>query len=175
MASGDTLVVFTPLHASPPSSVPATLDERNNHLVLDFDVSVDEYVYFEGFMPRNYDGGGITITSVWMASSATSGDVKIETALERHQDDVDDLDSDSFAAGQSAVDVCASASGETAYTATTHTDGAQMDSVVAGESFRLKFGRIGSKTDQIRGEYVVAFDAVHSGPANELETVCTIE
>ena len=44
MASGDTLLVFTPLHNEPPASNFATLDLRNLHPVLDFDPTTNESV-----------------------------------------------------------------------------------------------------------------------------------
>ena len=141
MASGDTLVVFTPLHNQPPSTAAATIDLRNQHPVLDFDAATDEDAIFGSVLPRNYSGGGLTITLIWMASTAITGAVVWNTAIERHQDDVDDLDADSFAAASAVTATTASASGESAYDTTTHTSGAQMDSLAAGESFRLKVTR----------------------------------
>ena len=73
MATGDTLAVFTPKSNVPPTSNGATLDQRNNHLVLDFDDTTDESAVFESFLPEHYDGGGLTVTLVWMATSATTG------------------------------------------------------------------------------------------------------
>jgi hypothetical protein len=141
MASGDTLIILTALNNSPPATSYATLDTRNSHPVLDFDAAADENALFDVFMPRNYDGGGVTITLVWMASTAEVNEVRWETSFERHQDDIDDLDSDSFATEQIVEATCASASGEPAYDTITHTDGAQMDSVAEGESFRLRLRR----------------------------------
>ena len=64
MASGDTLLVLTPLHNEPPSANAATIDLRNQHAVLDFDAATDESAVFGGVLPRNYAGGGVTITLV---------------------------------------------------------------------------------------------------------------
>ena len=141
MASGDTLVVFTPLQAEPPASNYATLDTRNNHPVLDFDADTDETIYFGGILPRHYDGGGITITLVWMASTATSGNCDWECAIERHQDDAFDLDADGFATAKAVTAAAPSASGEISYDEIAFTDGAEMDSLAAGESFRLSVTR----------------------------------
>jgi len=156
MASGDTLVVFTPLHNEPPTANFATLDLRNNHPVLDFDATTDEEAVFSGYLPENYDGGGLTITIIWMASSATSGDVVWQVAIESHTDDADDLDSDSFAAfnGSGAV-TAPSASGEPGYDNVTFTTGADMDSLAKDESFRLKVRRDAddtSATDNMSGD-----------------------
>jgi hypothetical protein len=63
-------------------------------------------------------------------------------SFERHQDDTDDLDADGFAAEQTATGTTASGSGEVQYTSIAFTDGAQMDSVAAGESFRFKLRRV---------------------------------
>jgi len=142
MASGDTLIIFTPLHNEPPASNPATLDTRNQHAVLDFDADTDEAAVFGAVMPRNYAGTtGVTVSLVWLASTATADNVIWDVSFERHQDDTTDLDSDSFAAVQSATAATASASGEPQYTDIAFTDGAEMDSVAAGESFRLKVNR----------------------------------
>lgn len=145
MASGDTLLVFTANHAvymtDNTTYTPATFDVRNNHPVVDFDADANEDVFFEGILPRHYGGGGITVSLGWMASSATANTVVWSVQVERHQDDTDDLDSDSFAAAQTVSATAASASGEVAYDTVAFTDGAQMDSVAVGESFRLRVTR----------------------------------
>lgn len=141
MASGDTLLVFRAWEAAFPTSNPATRDTRNNHRVLDYDAATDETAYFEGVLPRAYDGGGLTATIVWMASTATSGNCVWNIGVERHQDDAFDLDSDGFAANNAVTAGAASASGETSYDAITFTDGADMDSLAVGESFRIQVVR----------------------------------
>lgn len=156
MAAGDTLAIFTPLHNEAPASNYANLDLRNNIPVLEFDDTTDEEAVFGGVLPENYDGGGLTITLVWMAATATSGNAVWQAAIERHQDDTDDLDSDTFAAFNGSGAVAApSATGEPGYDDITFTDGADMDSLAAGESFRLKIRRDAddtSATDSISGD-----------------------
>jgi hypothetical protein len=145
--------VFSPLHNQPPAANAATIDLRNQHPVLDFDSATDEDAIFGSVLPRNYAGGGLTITLVWMASTAVADEVVWNTSIERHQDDVDDLDADSFAAVSAVTATTASASGETAYDVTTHTSGAQMDSLAAGESFRLKVTRdANNASDDMAGD-----------------------
>jgi len=147
MASGDTLLVFVPHSNQPPSSNYATFDTRNDHLVLDFDPTSDEYAYFPGVLPRNYASSGVTVTIIWLASAAITGDVVWAVAWERHQDDVTDLDADNFAADQTVTAPCASASGEPSYDTIAFTDGAQMDSLAVGESFRLRIYRDATNED----------------------------
>lgn len=141
MATTNFMAVFTPLNNEPPASNFATLDTRNSVPVLDFDAGTDESAVFGGVLPNNYAGGGLTVTLVWMATSATTGDVVWNADIERHQDDAFDIDSDGFAGANSATGTTASASGEQQYTDITFTDGADMDSLGAGESFRLKITR----------------------------------
>ena len=143
MASGDTLCYFNALNNEPPASSFATLDTRNSIWVLDFDADADESAEFGGFMPRHYDGSGITVTIGWMATdtTVTPHNVVWNAAFKSVSDDADDLDSKAFAAANTATDAEASASGEVAYTTITFTDGADMDSVAAGEYFRLRITR----------------------------------
>lgn len=160
MASGDTLVVFTPVSAQLPSSNYATFDVRNNTLVLDFDDTTDESVEFSGFMPRHYGGGGLTITIGWMATTATSGTVSIDVAFKSMTDDVDDLDTKSFATANNLNPTTASASGEIDYATVTFTDGADMDSVAAGEYFKLQITRDAdgtTSTDNMTGDMELVF------------------
>lgn len=160
MASGHTLAVFTPLHNEPPVSIPATFDLRNNIPILDFDPTTDEEAVFGGFLPSNYAGGGLTITLVWMASTAITGNTVWQVAIERWEDDVTDLDSDSFAAFNSGgQDLAPSVSGEPSYDDVTFTDGVDMDSLVGNEAFRLKVRRDAdstSATDDMAGDAELA-------------------
>lgn len=154
MASGNTLCVFTAQANQPPAANYATPDVRNAHPVLDFDAAADESAIFGSVLPRHYAGGGLTVTIAWMATSATTGDVVWNADVERHSDDDVDLDSDSFAGANAATGTTASATGEVQYTAITFTDGADMDSLAVGESFRLKITR-----DADNGSDTMAGDA----------------
>src|SRR3990167_5459242 len=124
MASGDTLALFFPQNAEPPAATFATFDTRNSIAVLDFDDTTDEYVDFAGFMPRNYAGGGLTVTVGWMATSATTGTISLDVAFMSVTDDADDLDTKAFAAANNANPTTASATGEGDYITVTFTDGA---------------------------------------------------
>ncbi len=138
----------------------ATLDTRNNKLVLDFDAASNEVAMFQGFMPRHYAGGGITVTIGWMATSATTGDTSWAAFCKSVSDDADDLDTKSFAAPNlnQAVDV-ASVSGEVDYFTITFTDGADMDSIAAGELFYLLLMRDAqdSTNDDMAGDAEIVF------------------
>jgi hypothetical protein len=141
MASGETLIIFTAHANEPPETGYATVDIRNTHMVLDFDDAAIENAVFSGMLARNYGGGGITATLVWAATTATAGDVKWNAAFDRHQSGTDDLDSDSFATAQTATATAPGTSGACLYTPVVFTDGAQIDALAAGESFRLKITR----------------------------------
>ena len=52
-----------------------------------------------------------------------------------------DLDADSFAAVSAVTSTAPATSGAPIYPTTTHTAGAQMDSLAVGEAFRLKVTR----------------------------------
>ncbi len=138
----------------------ATLGIRNSKPFLAFDDTVNEVALFQGLMPRAYAGGGITLTVGWMAASATTLDTSWKAFLMSVTDDADDIDVKKFATPQvnAAVDV-ASASGEVDYFAITFTDGAQMDSVAAGEMFYLLLMRDAQDgtADDMTGDAQVVF------------------
>ena len=125
-----------------PVACAATIDLRNSKPVLDFDATSNELAVFSSVLPRNYGGGGITATIGWMASTATTADTSWKLRWKSVTDDADDLDVKNYAAPQvnAAVDV-ASASGEVDYFTITFSDGAQMDSVAAGELFYIMLER----------------------------------
>ena len=148
MASGDTLIVFTPLQNEPTSSSFATPDLRNLHPVLDFDATSNENTVFRGVMPRSYAGGGITVYIHYAMSSATSGTIDWDAAWERIGDQQLDIDADSFAAANSVDNTTVpGTSGLVDIVTITFTDGADMDSVAVGELFRLKVTRDATNDD----------------------------
>lgn len=140
MASGDTLQVFNPDQNEPPLTDFATRDSRNNRPCLDFDVTTSESAIFTGFMPRIYAGSGITV-NLEVATTVTTGDMDWDVSIER-VGTVQNLDSDGFAAVQSTDGTTVpGVSGDAAIIAVTFTDGSQMDSLAAGEMFRIKVAR----------------------------------
>lgn len=141
MASGDTLIIFTPLHNQPPAVSLATLDVRGQHPVLDFDDTVDEHAIFGAIMPRNYANSGVTVYLHYAMTSATSGNVVWNVAFERIGDEIQDIDGEGFAAANAVADAVPSVSGKVAVASIAFTDGADMDSVAVGEAFCLKVTR----------------------------------
>lgn len=142
MASGNTLLTLLPFAYEPPSSNFATVDTRNGHPVLDFDATTQESAIWTCIMPRHYGGGGITVYITWAATSATSGTIGWDVALERIGDGSQDIDADGFASAQTVTAVTVPAtSGNTDITNVAITDGANMDSVAAGEAFRIRIRR----------------------------------
>ena len=142
MASGNTLVVFTPQQNEPPATDYATLDGRNGHLVLDFDDTTAEAAIFKAVLPRHYAGGGITVYVHWAATSATTGTGGWDVAFERIGSAQQDIDSDGFATAQTVTAATVpGTSGHVAITNVAVTDGANMDSIAAGEAFRLRVRR----------------------------------
>lgn len=153
MASGNVLAVFTPLGSIPPASNMATLDTRNNHPVLNFDASTDETIYFEGHLPDNYAGGGLTVDLYWLGASATSGTTRWSVAIEALASL--DEDADSFATAATTGGTANGTSGIYTKTTLTFASGAAMDSLLAGEPFRLNVTRDAdgtSGTDDMTGD-----------------------
>jgi hypothetical protein len=139
MASGTDLVVFTPLMYVPTATNFATLSMRNRHPILVFDPSTDWNSIFPGLLPHSYSGGGITL-EIHFSSVSTTGAVRWQAAFERIGT-VLDVDADSFATAQSAGTTVPATTGLLAVTTILFTDGAQIDSLAAGEAFRLKINR----------------------------------
>ena len=93
-------------------------------------------------MPRHYDGGGLTVYIHYSMTSATSGDIDWDVALERIGDGQQDVDSDGFAAANSVDNSTVPVtSGLVDIVNATFTDGADMDSIAVGEKFRIKVTR----------------------------------
>ena len=92
-------------------------------------------------LPAHYSGGGLTIETFWSFTSATSGSLRVQTSIERIDASSLDIDADSFATANSAGGTAPGTSGQVIKVTTTHASGAEMDSLAAGEAFRLKIRR----------------------------------
>lgn len=142
MASGQTLCSFKPADNEPPSSNPATPDIVNQEPVLNFDATTQETAVFTLFMPLNYAGGGITVSIKSAMASATSGTLGWLVAIERKLDGTDTILSDGFAADQTITATTVPGTAGIYQTLTVAiSNGANMDSVAAGEQFRLRLRR----------------------------------
>jgi hypothetical protein len=131
-----TYAVFTAQDNQPPSTNFATLDTRNSIAVLDFDDATDESAVFVGIIPEGASlGSGLKIRLHWMATTATSNNCVWDVSLERM---TTDLDSDSFDTIASAT---ASANGTSGILTVTEITLTTIDSVTAGDGYRLKVTR----------------------------------
>jgi hypothetical protein len=133
---------WSPMVAEFPTSNYATLDSRNNHPVLDFDTTTGETAYFTGVLPADYAGAGITVHLYVSMTSATSGTVGWLVAIERIDASSLDIDADSFAADNTLTAATVPAtSGQVLKQSINISNGANMDSLAAGELFRLRITR----------------------------------
>lgn len=153
MASSETLFVGLPFGNEYTGSNYASLGARNGHPTLDFDDTTDETAIWTGVLPTKYSGNGITILIRANAASATSGNYIMTAAIERIDTGTLDIDADSFASSGSATVACSGTSGINTETSISFASGAAMDSLAAGETFRLKITRNSSSgSDTVVGD-----------------------
>jgi hypothetical protein len=147
-------IFFTAPANEPPASSYATLDTRNSHPVLDFDAAADERAVFRAVLPSVYSGGGLNVKLIWAATSATAGNVIWRVVIERLNAGAVDLDADSWGPNvNGSAAATDSVSGETTETTIAVSDGANMDSLAAGEMFRLNITRVGTDgSDTMTGD-----------------------
>ncbi len=130
------VATFTATDNQPPATAFATLDTRNSIAVLDFDATTDESAIFLGIIPEaTLLGSGLKIRLLWMATSATSGNVVWDVSLERMTTDLDSDSFDTIASGTAAANGTSGILTVTEITLTT------IDSVAAGDGYRLKVTR----------------------------------
>lgn len=133
---------FGPLQNEPPASNYATLDTRNAHPCLDFDTTTQETAIWSGCLPAGYAGNGITVHIYCSLTSATSGTVGWDVSIERMDASTLDIDADSFATAQTVTAVTVpGTSGQLLKMSVNISNGANMDSLAAGEMFRLRVRR----------------------------------
>lgn len=144
-----TYAVFTPMTSQPPASNYATLDTRNSIAVLDFDDTVEEGAFWVGIMPEGASlGSGLKVSITWMATSATTGNVRWGAKFERMNTDED---SDSFDTAAEAHTATSGTSGIPVKTTITCTT---IDGITAQDVYRLWIYRDASDTtnDTVTGD-----------------------
>jgi hypothetical protein len=135
------LIYFTPLNNQPTASNFATLDTRNSIMVLDFDDTTEESAVFVGVIPDNaITSSGLSVRINWMATSATTGNCRWGVQFERMNTDEDADSFDTATEAHSATNGTAGIPTITTLTCTT------IDSLVAGDFFRMKIYRDVSDT-----------------------------
>lgn len=101
---------------------------------------------WDRYLPEDYAGGGLTLEMQIATTTGPTSDYTIGAAIERRLPGTFDFTASGFA----AANTVAAGNGNTAnlvYTVTiTFTDGADMDSLAAGEPFRLLIYRSGGDT-----------------------------
>jgi hypothetical protein len=149
MASGDTLMVLLPHGSIPPATAYATLDTVPattatpdiSTPVLDFDSSGDEFADWSVVMPRHYAGTtGITLTLYW-TSEVTSGTVAWACQIRREENSSAHIAGDFATAVVASADTVEGTARNMNYTELAMTNGAQIDSVVAGEAMTVRVFR----------------------------------
>jgi len=136
-----TLSFFTAIDNQPPASGFATLDTRNSIAVLDFDDATEESCVFIGAIPDNANlASGLSVRIHWMATSATTGNCRWGVQFEDMNTDEDTDSFDTATEAHSATNGTAGIPTTTTITCTT------IDSLVAGDFFRIKIYRDVSDT-----------------------------
>lgn len=149
-----TLARFTAGENQPPASSFATIDTRNSILVLDFDAAANESAIFVSSIPEGAVlTSGLLVRIHWMATSATTGDVRWRVAFEAGGTD---LDADSFDTATEASGTANATSGIETITEITATN---IDSLVAGNRFRMRVTRVGTDgtNDTMAGDAELTF------------------
>lgn len=149
MASGNSLLMWEAQAGVPPATAYAQHDVLAGAStpaeavpILAFDSASTEYIDFYGKMPQHYAGGGVTLIFCMGAGTPTGG-VTLEAAFRRVESDAEDLDTTAHTYDFNSLDIATlpSAAGEFIYQSLTFTNGADMDSVAAGENFILRVRR----------------------------------
>jgi hypothetical protein len=92
-------------------------------------------------MPNWYTGNGIDVNVHFSMTTATAGKVRWRAEVERIPDSLLDIDADDFAAPNYRDVIVPAVSGNVKIRPIRFAAGADMDSVVAGDMFRLKISR----------------------------------
>lgn len=137
MAIGDAVVQV--LEVLPPGTLGAAPSTRaggstpaEDILVHAFDASTIEYMDFLCKL-EGYDGGGVTFTLPWSATSATAAETRWGVAVRALPDDAEDIDAAHTYVYVDVDDTAPSASGELSYPTVALGNGAPLDNWAEGE------------------------------------------
>ena len=145
-------IVLTPQCSCGPATSFATLDTiaggstpAETISVLDFDANASEYKDFKFALPVGYTGDGLTVTIIFSMTSdhdeGTPHKVRWECAFARIDNDGIPISGDHAYAFNGVSAIVPSVVSEVSYDNITFTDGADMDSLAAGEMAILRIYR----------------------------------
>lgn len=145
MASGNTLLIFSPGNGIPTAASSAGITAfsgasvpNERHTVLAFDDTTVEHYDFKAIMPQSYTDGGLTLRFMSGATS-DAGNYVLSTAFRRIEDDTDDIAASHTYSYQDTSSITVpNVIGEVTYDDLVFTSGAQMDSVTAGDAFIMR-------------------------------------
>jgi len=141
----NTILQFFPRDAEFPSTNFATIDTRNNHPCLDFDDTTTETVFFTGFIPQGASfatsGTALTFVLESTATSATTGNIGWNVALERIVAGGIDIDADNFGTAQPGSAAVSGTSGIVTEVSVTFTQAQLPTSLAAGDMIRVRVQR----------------------------------
>lgn len=141
MSSGNTLLIITPTLAEFPLTAFAIPGVRGNNKTINFSDAADSSVEFPAYLPDFYAGGGLTITIGYMAATATTGTVAWDASIKALPDGSGDVDTKAFATAIQVVSTTDAVSGVIKYQDIVLTSGAQMDSLLKEQYFRIQILR----------------------------------
>ena len=122
---------------------------------LAFDPAADE-IAFTRFVATSYGSGNLTLTILWYADSASSGDVVWSAAIGAITPDTDsqDIETDAFATANTVTDSHLGTTGQRVHAAVITIS--NLDSIAAGDLVQLKLSRTGSSgSDTMTGDALV--------------------
>jgi hypothetical protein len=138
-----TYAAFTPLDNVPQTSGFATLDTRTSGVpVLDFDPTAVEAATFTGLLPEAaVTTNGLKIRLAWTADTVTNTDAVVWGIQFQRIDTTTDLDTDAFSNTFTATAAASGTAGVPVITELTLTGTALLDSIVAGDFYRVRISR----------------------------------
>jgi len=143
-----TYAAFTPLDNVPQTSAFATLDTRTSGVpVLDFDPTAVEAATFTGLLPEAaVTTNGLKVRLAWTADTVTNTDAVVWGIQFQRIDTTTDLDTDAFSNTFTATAAASGTAGVPVITELTLTGTALLDSVVAGDFYRIRISRDATHT-----------------------------